>query len=116
MIIALPLIISIIAGAWNGVLVGFVGVPPIVATLILMVAGRGIAQLLTNGQITFHHESFAYIARGGFLGLPFPITLVVFAIHRPAGRDPKNRRRPLHRRAPATTNSPVAALAGTRAA
>lgn len=76
-IIALPLIISIIAGAWNGALVGYAGVPPIVATLILMVAGRGIAQLLTNGQLTFHNEAFAYIARGSFLGLPFPVTLVV---------------------------------------
>lgn len=78
-IIALPLVVSIIAGAWNGALVGFVGVPPIVATLILMVAGRGVAQLLTNGQITFHNDTFAYIARGAFLGLPFPITLVVVA-------------------------------------
>jgi ribose/xylose/arabinose/galactoside ABC-type transport system permease subunit len=76
-LIAIPLVVSILAGLWNGVLVGFVEVPPIVATLILMVAGRGVAQLLTNGQITFHNESFAYIARGGFLGLPFPITLVV---------------------------------------
>jgi len=78
-IIGLPLVISIIAGAWNGALVGFIGVPPIVATLILMVAGRGVAQLLTNGQITFHNETFAYIARGHCLGLPFPITLVVVA-------------------------------------
>jgi galactofuranose transport system permease protein len=79
MIIALPLIISIVAGLWNGALVGFVGVPPIVATLILMVAGRGVAQLLTNGEITFHNEAFAFIARGKFLGLPFPITLVAVA-------------------------------------
>jgi ribose/xylose/arabinose/galactoside ABC-type transport system permease subunit len=78
-IIAVPLLVSLIAGAWNGALVGFVGVPPIVATLILMVAGRGVAQLLTNGQITFHNDTFAYIARGGFLGLPFPITLVIVA-------------------------------------
>jgi galactofuranose transport system permease protein len=78
-IIALPLVISIIAGAWNGALVGFVSVPPIVATLILMVAGRGIAQLVTNGQITFHNDTFAFLARGTFLGLPFPITLVVIS-------------------------------------
>src|SRR6266542_6445686 len=37
-------------GAWNGVLVAWIGVQPIVATLILMVAVRGIAQLLTDGQ------------------------------------------------------------------
>ncbi len=78
-VIAVPLALSIIAGLWNGALVGYVGVPPIVATLILMVAGRGVAQLLTNGEITFHNEAFAFIARGKVLALPFPITLVVVA-------------------------------------
>jgi simple sugar transport system permease protein len=36
---------------WNGLLVALVGMQPIIATLILMVAGRGVAQLLTGGQI-----------------------------------------------------------------
>ncbi len=63
-------------GLCNGSLVGFFKVPPIVATLILMVSGRGIAQLLTNGQIiTFENKSFLFIGRGTFLGLPFTITL-----------------------------------------
>ena len=35
----------------NGILVGCVGIQPIIATLILMVAGRGVAMLLTGGQI-----------------------------------------------------------------
>ena len=39
------------AALWNGLLVARVGMQPIIATLILMVAGRGIAQLLTGGQI-----------------------------------------------------------------
>ncbi|HEX7908168.1 MAG TPA: ABC transporter permease [Paraburkholderia sp.] len=43
--------VGLLAGMWNGVLVAFVGMQPIIATLILMVAGRGIAQLLTGGQI-----------------------------------------------------------------
>ena len=38
-------------GIWNGMLVAVVGIQPIVATLILMVAGRGLAQLITSGQI-----------------------------------------------------------------
>ena len=38
-------------GIWNGTLVAVVGIQPIVATLILMVAGRGLAQLITSGQI-----------------------------------------------------------------
>ena len=50
---------------------------PIVATLILMVAGRGVAQLITNGQIvTFDNETFQYFGTGTLFGLPFTITLV----------------------------------------
>ncbi len=72
------------AGAWNGLLVAFGGVQPIVATLVLMVAGRGVAQLLTGGQIpTFERiaPAFSYIGGGWLLGLPFSLTLVaaVFA-------------------------------------
>ncbi len=76
--IALPLVVALGAGLWNGALVGLFKVPPIVATLILMVSGRGIAQLLTDGQIiTFENPSFEFIGRGAFAGLPFTITLVV---------------------------------------
>jgi simple sugar transport system permease protein len=65
-------------GGWNGALVAWAGVQPIVATLILMVAGRGVAQLLTDGQIiTVSSPGFSFIAGGHFLGLPFPVTLVV---------------------------------------
>ena len=37
-------------GLWNGFLVAVLGIQPIVATLMLMVAGRGVAQLITDGQ------------------------------------------------------------------
>jgi len=64
-------------GAWNGVLVAWIGVQPIVATLILMVAGRGIAQLLTDGQIiAVENPEFSFFTGGHFLGLPFPVTIV----------------------------------------
>ena len=44
---------------------------PIVATLILMVAGRGIAQLLTGGQIiTVYYPPFFQLGNGFLLGLP----------------------------------------------
>jgi galactofuranose transport system permease protein len=70
--------VSILAGIWNGTLVGIFKVPPIVATLILMVSGRGIAQLLTDGQIiTFENKSFEFIGRGSVAGLPFTILLVL---------------------------------------
>src|SRR5438093_3487383 len=68
-------------GVWNGALVAWCGVQPIVATLVLMVAGRGVAQLLTEGQIiTVEHTGFTFIAGGYFLGLPFPLTLVLLAL------------------------------------
>lgn len=80
-VIAVPLLISVLAGIWNGVLVAYVGVQPIIATLILMVAGRGIAQLVTEGQIlVFIHEPFQYIGGGFLFGIPFPIILVVAAL------------------------------------
>src|SRR5213083_1875307 len=64
-------------GAWNGALVAWLGVQPIVATLVLMVAGRGIAKLLTDGQIiTIENPGFSFVATGHFVGLPFPVTIV----------------------------------------
>lgn len=64
-------------GLWNGMLVAFLKLQPIVATLVLMVAGRGIAQLITSGQITtFNDPSFAALASGAPLGIPAPIIIV----------------------------------------
>lgn len=77
-IITASLGIALFFGLWNGILVGFFKITPIVATLILMVSGRGIAQLLTDGQIiTFDNKSFEFIGRGTFIALPFTITLVL---------------------------------------
>src|SRR4030095_16533292 len=70
------LAVSLVAGRWNGLLVGVFKVQPIVATLILMVAGRGIAQLITDGQIiTFTDARLTYVGNGSFLGFPFPVLL-----------------------------------------
>jgi galactofuranose transport system permease protein len=64
---------GLLCGLWNGFLVAVLGIQPIVATLILMVAGRGIAQLVTEGQIlTFSDAGFAFLGSGAVLGLPVP--------------------------------------------
>jgi simple sugar transport system permease protein len=48
-----------------------------VATLILMVAGRGIAQLITNGQImTIYYTPYFYFGNGFILGIPVSIYIV----------------------------------------
>ncbi len=68
--------LGVVAGLWNGALVAFVGIQPIVATLILMVAGRGAAQLLTKGQIvTFSDPVLVAIDSATVYGVPLPIVL-----------------------------------------
>jgi len=70
--------VGLLCGLWNGFLVAGVGMQPIIATLILMVAGRGVAQLITDGQIvTVYYEPFFFFGNGFFLGVPFAIYLVV---------------------------------------
>jgi ribose/xylose/arabinose/galactoside ABC-type transport system permease subunit len=76
--VLLALLAGLACGLWNGVLVAIVGVQPVVATLVLMVAGRGIAQLITSGQImTFVDPRLAAIANGSLLGVPAPILIVI---------------------------------------
>lgn len=77
-VLALSLGIATAAGVCNGILIGYLDIQPIIATLILMVAGRGVAMLLTGGQIiTFEDPALVYIGNGHFLGLPFTVTIVV---------------------------------------
>ncbi|MCL1909012.1 MAG: ABC transporter permease [Holophagaceae bacterium] len=76
--ISLSLLVAMLFGLWNGVLVAYGKIQPIVATLVLMVAGRGIAQLITNGQIlTVYYKPFFFIGGGWLLGLPFAIFIVL---------------------------------------
>ncbi|WP_206051571.1 ABC transporter permease [Nocardioides ferulae] len=77
------LIACIALGAWNGFLVSVLRIQPIIATLILMVAGRGISMAITDGQITTPNNGwFSDLASGFVLTLPlaFIIALVVFAL------------------------------------
>ncbi|GAA6142084.1 ABC transporter permease [Hydrogenophaga sp. 5NK40-0174] len=71
------LVVAMLCGLWNGLLVAGLGMQPIIATLILMVAGRGIAQLITDGQIiTVYYPPFFFLGGGYWLGLPFSLFVV----------------------------------------
>lgn len=80
--IIVALAAGVICGMWNGILIALLQMQPIVATLVLMVAGRGIAQLITEGSIvTFDDPWIDYLGTGAFLGLPIaPIILAVLAV------------------------------------
>ena len=68
---------ALACGAWNAALVLKAGMQPIVATLVLMVAGRGIAQMIGGGQIiTVYYPPYAFLGGGFLFGLPFPLFVV----------------------------------------
>ncbi|WP_417580389.1 ABC transporter permease [Pelagibacterium sp.] len=70
--------VGLLCGLWNGALVAVLGLQPIIATLILMVAGRGIAQTITEGFIvTFNDPGLIFLGSGSVLGLPTPIIIML---------------------------------------
>ncbi|GAA1685086.1 ABC transporter permease [Glycomyces endophyticus] len=75
--VAAALAVAAVIGAWNGTMVAAFGIQPIVATLILMIAGRGIAQLITGGQIPDVNDTspFVELGRGAILTIPVPIVI-----------------------------------------
>lgn len=77
--VVVALLAATLCGAFNGLLVSKLNIQPMVATLILYTAGRGIAQLVTRGQITYVRVD-AYKVAGGYIpGCPIP-TPIFFAI------------------------------------
>lgn len=88
--LAAPMVLAILAallasalcGAFNGFLVAKLNIQPMVATLILFTAGRGIAQLITAGQITYVRVG-SYKVLGGYIGknpIPTPIFIAIIVI------------------------------------
>lgn len=75
------LLVSLVLGAWNGFLVAVLGIQPIIATLVLMLAGRGVALLITGGFITTVNSTpFEFIATGYVFMLPFAFFIWVGAV------------------------------------
>lgn len=75
--------ICVLLGLWNGFLISVLRIQPIIATLVLMTAGRGLAMLITDGQIiTVNNALFKKVGAGFALGLPVAIliAMAVFAI------------------------------------
>jgi ribose/xylose/arabinose/galactoside ABC-type transport system permease subunit len=77
------------AGLLNGALVALLGVQPIVATLALMVGGRGLALVLLPQLKDLRNPALASLGSGDVLGVPYPIlvaavlaALVAFVVRR----------------------------------
>lgn len=79
--ICISILAGTLCGVWNGILVAKIKIQPIVATMILLVAGRGIAQLITDGKIvTVTSDAYYFINGGYILGLPFSLFIVIFLV------------------------------------
>ncbi|WP_143340414.1 ABC transporter permease [Demequina sp. NBRC 110057] len=81
--IATAVLVALVLGAWNGFLVSVLGIQPIIATLVLMLAGRGVALLITGGAITTVTSApYKFISNGYLILLPvaFFIWVAVVAV------------------------------------
>ncbi|MGI8486494.1 MAG: ABC transporter permease [Thermomicrobiales bacterium] len=75
------IVVAGLFGLFNGALVAKFRIQPIIATLVLFIAGRGIAQVITNGSIqTFRNPQFQYIGLGRPFGIPFQAFIVIAVV------------------------------------
>lgn len=85
--IAAPLVATSLLGAFNGTLVTKVGLQPIIATLVLFLAGRGLAQVLVNGELREFRNlgsplvpAFEFIGLGSIAGIRFQIIIMAAVV------------------------------------
>ena len=79
--IALPVLAVTLLGWLNGFVITRYRIQPIVATLVLYIAGRGIAQVMTNGNLqVFAEPAFGFLGLGRVFGVPFQAILMVVAV------------------------------------
>ena len=79
--LGLALLLGAALGAVNAVLVSVVGLQPFISTLVLMLAGRGLAKVITGGQNTAaSNELFRWLANGYVLGIPVVFVLAVLIV------------------------------------
>ena len=71
---------AVVCGGFNGFLVAKLKIQPMVATLILFTAGRGISQLVTNGQITYIRVDGYKLLGNNIPGIPIPTPIFVAVI------------------------------------
>ena len=76
--IAVALLAGVAVGAVNGSLVAFAGMQPIIATLGVLVAGRGLALVFANGRLTeLFDPTLDSLGNDSVLGVPISVLLVL---------------------------------------
>jgi ribose transport system permease protein len=74
MAIVVAVIAGVVSGLFSGYLVAYLGIQPIIATLALLVGGRGLALVIAHGQLVqLHNQEFLELGTGDFLGVPIMV-------------------------------------------
>jgi ribose/xylose/arabinose/galactoside ABC-type transport system permease subunit len=79
--IVVSLLAGVLVGLVNGTLVARVGLQPIVATLALFVGGRGLALVISGGQLKdIRNDDLIFLGSGDFLGLPMLVWIAALLV------------------------------------
>ena len=83
--ILIALAVGLAIGCVNGALVSFLGLQPFITTLIMMLAGRGMAKVITSGENTdasavAGNEPLKWFANGFILGIPANFVIAVIIV------------------------------------
>ncbi|MBA3642482.1 MAG: ABC transporter permease [Chloroflexia bacterium] len=77
----IPISVAGLFGLFNGWLITAFGLQPIIATLVLFVAGRGIAQVITDGRLqSFREPDWQFVGLGRIAGIPFQAILMIAVV------------------------------------
>jgi len=73
----LTVVIAFVYGFVNGMLITKIKMPPLIATLGIMTALRGIAFIITDGLPVFgFSKTYSNFAKGNFLGIPYMVLML----------------------------------------
>jgi ribose/xylose/arabinose/galactoside ABC-type transport system permease subunit len=77
----IAIVVGCVVGVINGSMVALIGVQPIVATLSLMVAGRGVALLIANEQLkSVTDPGVLALGRGTLVGIPYSVLVAAVLV------------------------------------
>jgi ribose transport system permease protein len=75
--IAAGMMVGLLSGTTIGVLVGYMEIPPFIATFGMMGVGAGLAFAVTPSSISGFPAGFEFLGNGHILGVPFPVLIAI---------------------------------------
>jgi simple sugar transport system permease protein len=78
--IAVALLTGLACGTFNGLLVAYLGIPPILATLGTLTLFTGIGTVITRGAAVFGIDAFKFIGAGDVFGIPIPFIILLCVV------------------------------------